>query len=275
MVKKMMTASEKLKEKLKNGFHICVGLDSDINKIPHHLLEYDDPVFEFNKAIIEATKDITASYKINFAFYEASGAMGWKTLEKTVEIIPNDILTIADAKRGDIGNTSGMYAKSIFEHLDFDAVTLNPYMGFDSIQSFQKHHEKISFILALTSNPTSSDFEKRKLADGPFLFQNVISKSNEWNKLNNLGIVFGATNTEELKSNIENFGNLFVLLPGVGTQGGDLREIVKTFAAVKNSNYIINISRSLIYAASDKTFMNITRQKLQDYNSIVFSNLNS
>lgn len=270
-----MTSSEKLTKKLDARLHICVGLDSDIKKIPSYLLKYDDPVFEFNKKIIEATKDITVAFKLNFAFYEASGIKGWKTLEKTLEIIPNDILTIADAKRGDIGNTSTMYAKSVFEHFNFDAVTLSPYMGLDSIEPFQSYSEKISFILALTSNLTSSDFEKQMLKDGTFLYQNVINKCNEWNKSNNLGIVFGATNIEELKNNIEKFNKLFVLLPGVGAQGGDLSEIVKTFKTYKNNNFLINVSRSLIYAGNDKEFMYAVRKKLLNYNHIVFSNLDS
>jgi len=274
MVNKMITASEKLNKKLKDRLHICVGLDPDINKIPTHLLKYADPLFEFNKAIVEVTKDITAAYKLNFAFYEAAGIKGWKTLEKTVKLIPDDVLIIADAKRGDIGNTSEMYAKSIFEHFNFDAVTLNPYMGFDSIKPFQNYSEKISFILALTSNFTSSDFEKEILTDNSFLFQKVIKKAKEWNKFNNLGIVFGATNTEELKSNINSFDDLFVLLPGVGAQGGDLEAIVKTFP-VSNNNFLINISRSLIYAGTGNDFIYAVRKKLLEYNYIVFANLNS
>lgn len=270
-----MTSSEKLQKRFENNLHICVGLDSDIEKIPPHLLGYDNPVFEFNKAIIESTKDIAAAYKLNFAFYEANGIEGWQTLEKTLEIIPENILTIADAKRGDIGNTSEMYARSIFEHFNFDSVTLNPYMGFDSIKPFQKYSDKISFVLALTSNLSSTDFEKKTLSDNLFLYQTVIEKANQWNVSKNIGIVFGATNLAELKNSINNFNELFVLLPGVGAQGGNLSEIVKTFADAGKNNFIVNISRSLIYADSGKNFMKITEQKLQEYNSIVFSNLNS
>jgi len=270
-----MNSKKKLKKRFEKSLHICVGLDSDINKIPKYLLDYENPVLEFNKSIINATKHSAAAYKLNFAFYEANGIKGWQTLEKTLKFIPDDILTIADAKRGDIGNTSEMYATSVFQHFGFDSVTLNPYMGFDSIKPFQKYSDKISFVLALTSNSSSLDFEKNILVDDSFLYQKVIDKANEWNEYDNMGIVFGATNLDELKSNIKNFKNLFVLLPGVGAQGGDLNEIVKSFSTADNNNFLINISRSLIYAGLGKNFVKATEQKLQEYNSVVFSNLNS
>ncbi len=180
-----MNASEKLKKRMEMGFHICVGLDSDINKIPKHLLKYEDPIYEFNKVIIESTKASANSYKINLAFYESRGIEGLKTLEKTLKLIPEEILTIGDAKRGDIGNTSKMYAESIFNHFNFDSITLHPYMGEDSIEPFLQFENKLNFILALTSNKGALDFEKLKLEDGEFLFQKVISKVNEWNKNKN------------------------------------------------------------------------------------------
>ncbi len=265
-----MTAKEKLLSAFGKGLHICIGLDTDKNKIPKHLLEYDDPVFEFNRAIIEATKDFAAAYKINFAFYESEGIEGLKSMEKTLKNIPEDILTIADAKRGDIGNTSRMYAKSVFEHFVFDSITLHPYMGSDSVLPFLEYEEKVHFILALTSNPGSADFEKRMFDDGEYLFQKVIRKTNEWNKNKNLGIVFGATNPDELNENIDSFNDLFVLLPGVGTQGGSLEEIVKIFSGRNNPNFIVNISRALIYASNDENFANACREKLIDYNETVY-----
>ena len=175
-----MTAQEKLKKRTDQNFHICVGLDTDINKLPHHLKDNKNPVLEFNKIIIDSTYKTAAAYKINYAFYEKDGLAGIKNLEKTLKYIPDDILTIADAKRGDIGNTSKMYAGSVFENLNFDAVTVNPYMGIDSVQPFLEFNDKLVYILALTSNKSADDFEKLELTDGTFVFQKVIEKVNEW-----------------------------------------------------------------------------------------------
>lgn len=266
-----MTAQEKLYEKTSAGFHICVGLDSDIKKIPKHLLNHSNPILEFNKIIIENTFEEAAAYKINFAFYEKDGSHGFETLNKTLEFIPKDILTIADAKRGDIGNSSQMYANSIFDHFLFDAVTLNPYMGFDSLNPFLEYKDKLNFILALTSNRGSEDFEKQKLESGKFLYQHVIEKVNEWNKAKNCGIVFGATNIHELSANIGSFGNLAVLLPGVGSQGGSLEEVAKIFSAKGNMNFLINISRALIYADISENFELKVLQTIREYNSVLHS----
>lgn len=250
----MKTAQEKLLNAVNNGRHICVGLDTDINKIPKHLLKSSNPVLEFNKTVIESTYENAAAYKINFAFYEKDGIKGIENILKTVELIPSEILTIADAKRGDIGNTSEMYAESIFNHFKFDSITLHPYMGEDSVQPFLNFKDKLNFVLALTSNPGSSDFEKLQLSDGKFLFQRVIEKVNEWNSAHNCGIVFGATNSDELQNNIHTFNQLPVLLPGVGAQGGKLSEIIEIFKKAKNLNYLINISRALIYCDSSENF---------------------
>ncbi|NOX19241.1 MAG: orotidine-5'-phosphate decarboxylase [Chlorobi bacterium] len=265
-----MKSKEKLISAFDKGLHVCVGLDSDINKIPKHLLAFDDPVFEFNKAIIEATKDFSAAYKLNFAFYESEGIGGLSAMEKTLKYIPENIFTIADAKRGDIGNSSAMYAKSVFEHFGFDSVTLHPLMGGDSLSPFFEYEDKVHFILALTSNPGSADFEKLKLSNKKYLFQEVIKKTNDWNENVNLGIVFGATNSDELRENIDSFEDLFVLLPGVGAQGGSLEEIVKIFSEKKSRNFLVNISRALIYAGSDKYFSQACRDKLIDYNEIIY-----
>ena len=214
-----MNALEKLAKKNSQGYHICVGLDTDINKIPKHLLSFDDPVFEFNKRIIEATSKTAAAYKINFAFYETAGSKGFESLKKTIALLPGDVLTIGDAKRGDIGNTSQMYASSVFEHFGFDAITLHPYMGSDSLKPFLDYGDKLNFVLVLTSNPGASDFEKLKLEDGSYVFQKVISTVAGWNEKGNCGFVFGATKIDELKENILSFKGMPVLLPGVGAQG--------------------------------------------------------
>ncbi|HOI30810.1 MAG TPA: orotidine-5'-phosphate decarboxylase [Melioribacteraceae bacterium] len=251
----MMNALQKLNERFKNGFHICVGLDTDITKIPKHLLKNSNPVEEFNKIIIDNTHRHAAAYKINFAFYEKDGSKGFDNIHRILEYLKNlPCLIIADAKRGDIGNTSLMYAQSVFDHFGFDAVTLHPYMGFDSIEPFLNYQDKLNFILALTSNPGSADFEKQMLADNTFLYQKVISKVLKWNNLKNCGIVFGATNLNELQDNINSFGELPVLLPGVGSQGGDLNEVVSVFNSVNNRNFLINVSRALIYSDGSENF---------------------
>lgn len=262
-----MNAVNKLISKFDSGKHICVGLDSDITKIPKHLLKLDDPIFQFNKSIINSTKENAAAYKLNLAFYEKDGIKGLRTLEKTLNQIPDDILTIGDAKRGDIGNTSQMYASSLFDHFNFDASTLHPYMGKDSLQPFLDYKDKLNFILVLTSNPGSSDFEKQKLSNGKFLYQEVLHKVNDWNKTNNCGIVFGATNPKELEENFSLFNNLPVLLPGVGSQGGDLETVVKIFRKNSNKNFLINVSRALIYADDSAGFADISALKLIEYNS--------
>jgi orotidine-5'-phosphate decarboxylase len=268
----MMNAQEKLKERLNKNLHICVGLDTDLNKIPSHLFKTNEPILEFNKIVIENTYEDAAAYKINFAFYERLGSRGLDIIQKTLEFIPKNILTIADAKRGDIGNTSEMYAKAIFEELNFDSITLHPYMGFDSIQPFLIYKNKISFLLALTSNIGANDFEKIKSSEGKFLFQHVIEKSNEWNINKNLGIVFGATKIEELKENISLFNELYVLLPGVGAQGGSLEDVVKTFDLNNSKNYLINVSRALIYCDTSKNFGEAISHTIKEYNRKVVSN---
>lgn len=264
-----MKTIEKLEKRVLKGFHICVGLDTDINKIPKHLLSYADPVFEFNKRVIKATSDLAAAYKINFAFYETYGSKGFDSLKKTIELIPEEVLTIGDAKRGDIGNTSQMYASSVFEHFGFDAITLHPYMGNDSLKPFIDYESKLNFILALTSNQGANDFEKLKLEDGSYLFQKVISKVVEWNVKGNCGFVFGATKIDELKENITLFNKLPVLLPGVGAQGGSLEDTVRIFESNSHTSYLINVSRTLIYCDSTEKFEITVRNTLLDYNKII------
>ncbi len=263
-----MNSQEKILKKNDEGKFICVGLDTDLNKIPVFLKDDPDGVFKFNHSIIEATKDYAAAYKINFAFYERAGAKGISELEKTVDLIPQNILSIADAKRGDIGNTSKMYAKSIYEHFKFDAVTLHPYMGKDSLQPFLDFTDKMNYVLVLTSNPGANDFEKLELSNGRFLYQNILDSVNDWNEKENCGIVFGATKLDELKTNIKNFGNLSILLPGVGAQGGSLKDVSNTFKDNNRKNYLVNVSRGIIYKSSGEDFAEAARNEIISLNEI-------
>lgn len=264
-----MTALEKLNIANKNGKFLCVGLDTDINKIPKYLLKTENPIYEFNKIIIEKTKDVSAAYKLNFAFYETMGSKGFEILKSTIDLIPNNILIIGDAKRGDIGNTSEMYAKSLFEYFNCDASTLHPYMGYDSISPFLHYNNKLNFILALTSNKGSEDFEKQKLENGDFLFQYIIKKVNEWDTNNNCGFVFGATNSYELEENIELIKQKPILLPGVGAQGGSLEEVVKILFKYNVENFIINSSRGIIYKDSSEKFGEAAREEIIKMNLII------
>ncbi|HSD63109.1 MAG TPA: orotidine-5'-phosphate decarboxylase, partial [Ignavibacteriaceae bacterium] len=251
------------------GKFICVGLDTDIKKIPQKIKSSPDSIFKFNKEIIERTVDSAAAYKINFAFYEKYGPEGYELLKRTIDIIPDDLITIGDAKRGDIGNTSTMYADSIFNFFSCDATTINPYMGEDSVKPFLEFKDRIIFILALTSNPGANNFEKVKLENGNYLYQEVISKIKEWNSFNNCGVVFGATQIEELKNNLTLINNLPVLLPGVGAQGGSLEEVVQCFKQANRINFLINISRGIIYKSSGDDFGAMAAEELNTLNTKV------
>ena len=262
-----MNAINKLESKIKDNKFICVGLDTDINKIPKHLLNYTDPVFEFNKIIIDNTIEHASSYKLNFAFYESLGTEGFNSLKKTVDYIGNDVLLIGDAKRGDIGNTSTMYAEAVFNHLNFDAVTVHPYMGSDSVKPFLANPDKLVFILALTSNPGAADFEKMKLENGKYLYQQVIETVKTWNTAGNCGIVFGATQLEELKQNIDSFENLPVLLPGVGAQGGSFEDVCTTFKSIGKNRFMVNISRGLIYLSGGEDFGELANKEIIRFNN--------
>ena len=269
-----MTALEKLENKNNEGKFICVGLDTDIEKLPVHLKNSPDNIFEFNKYIIDSTFENAAAFKLNFAFYESYGIEGIKQLEKTLEVIPADILTIGDAKRGDIGNTSRMYAKSIFEHFSFDAVTLHPYMGYDSINPFLDYSDKLNFILTLTSNKGAADFEKVKLENGNQLYQLIIAKVKEWNKNNNCGLVFGATQARELEENLDLFGRLPLLVPGVGAQGGSLKEVINIISRRDKMRLIVNVSRGIIYKDSSENFAEAAGDELIKLNKMVNEALN-
>jgi orotidine-5'-phosphate decarboxylase len=233
---------------------LCVGLDTDPRKIPAHLQACDDPVFEFNRAIVEATSAYAVAYKPNIAFYEAQGPKGWISLKKTLEIIPKDCFTIADAKRGDIGNTSELYARAFFEEMSFDAITVAPYMGRDSVVPFLQFPDKWVFLLALTSNIGAEDFQMQKIGD-ELLYEKVLRTSLEWAKgqPGHLGFVTGATRPAHLSAIRAIAPDNFYLVPGIGAQGGDL-EGVCTHGLNAQAGLLINASRSIIYASAGKDF---------------------
>jgi orotidine-5'-phosphate decarboxylase len=264
-----MSALDKLITKNSEGKFICVGLDTDINKIPAFLKSTPDAVFNFNKLIIEKTHNSAAAYKLNFAFYEKYGPEGYEILKKTIQIIPDDLLIIGDAKRGDIGNTAKMYADSIFNFFGCDASTLNPYMGEDSLKPFLEFKDKLNFILALTSNEGANDFEKMKLENGNYLYQEVIKKVNEWNVFKNCGLVFGATQIDELKNNLSLMNDLPVLLPGVGAQGGKLEEVLYSFKQANRLNFLVNVSRGIIYKSGENNFAEAAAEELNNLNTKV------
>jgi orotidine-5'-phosphate decarboxylase len=232
--------------------YLCVGLDTDVNKIPKHLQSAADPVFEFNKQIIDATKAYCVSYKINTAFYEVNGAKGWESMQKTVDYIPATHFTIADAKRGDIGNTSSQYAKAFFETLNFDAITVAPYMGEDSIRPFLDYENKTTIVLGLTSNKGATDFEMQKVGD-KHLYEMVMEKVASYGTVDNLMFVVGATQAQQIESIRKLIPNHFLLVPGVGFQGGSLGEVTK-FGKNDNIGLLVNASRAIIYASEDETF---------------------
>lgn len=229
-----------------------MGLDTDIDKIPSHLMHREDPIFEFNKAIINATKDYAVAFKINTAFYEANGAEGWRSMEKTFAIIPDTLFTIADAKRGDIGNTSDQYAKAFFTKLNADAITLAPYMGRDSISPFFSYKNKWSIVLALTSNAGSTDYEQQ-LAGDELLYEKVIKTTCSIGTPDNVMFVVGATKPEEFAIVRKHAADHFLLVPGVGAQGGSLNDVVK-YGMNKDVGLLVNASRSIIYASQGEDF---------------------
>lgn len=237
---------------------LCIGLDTDSAKIPKHLLSFEDPVFEFNKRIIDETKDLCVAFKLNIAFYESQGINGWKSLMKTIDYIPKDIFTIADAKRGDIGNTSSMYAKTFFESMDFSSITVSPYMGSDSVEPFLKFKNKWVILLALTSNLGSQDFQKISDSNGVNLYENVIRKSAKWAGDDRMMYVVGATQSKLIKEVRKIVPNHFLLVPGIGAQGGNLSEVIENGL---NSDYglLINSSRSIIYSDSSLDFASSAR----------------
>jgi orotidine-5'-phosphate decarboxylase len=248
--------------KLKKSF-LCVGLDTDITRIPEFLLDYEDPVFEFNKRIIDATNDLCVSYKLNTAFYESRGVAGWTSLVNTWSYIPERCFTIADAKRGDIGNTSAMYAQAFFNKemsgMGFDSITVAPYMGEDSVKPFLGFNDKWVILLALTSNEGGKDFQLLD-AGSMRLFEEVIRKANQWAGADRMMFVVGATRGEYFKAVRRSAPDNFLLVPGVGAQGGDLSAVCE-YGMNRDCGLLINASRSIIYASADKDFTDAARQE--------------
>lgn len=263
-----MTREELVKNIFRKKSCLCVGLDPDIKKIPVHLHRAEDPIFEFNKAIIDATHDLCVAYKPNSAFYESQGVKGWISLEKTIAYIRSkypDHFTIADAKRGDIGNTSAMYASAFFEHMDFHAVTVAPYMGEDSVTPFLSFKDKWVILLALTSNAGAADFQMQRIVteDGEkSLYTEVIERSKEWGDKSRLMYVTGATQTDYLRNIRTVIPEHFLLIPGIGAQGGDLKMVCDT-TMIKDCGVLINSSRDIIYASSGMDFEAKAREKAQ------------
>jgi len=238
--------------KKKQSF-LCVGLDTAIDRIPKFLLDHEDPIFEFNKAIIEATAPHCVAYKPNLAFYEALGVKGWQALEKTLDYIPDTHFTIADAKRGDIGNTSKMYAQAMFESMSFDSITVAPYMGVDSVSPFLDFKDKWVILLALTSNKGSRDFQFNIQENGHPLYQNVMEKSMTWGTPDNLMFVVGATHPEKFAEIRSIAPNNFLLVPGIGAQGGDLDGVCQ-YGLNEDIGLLVNSSRGIIYASDGEDF---------------------
>lgn len=257
-----MTTQQLVQEIHKKKSFLCIGLDVDLAKIPKHLLNLDDPIFEFNKAIIEATHDLCVSYKPNIAFYEAYGIKGWQSLKKTIDYLNknhSDIFTIADAKRGDIGNTSRMYAKAFYEDLNFDSITVAPYMGKDSVEPFLDFENKHAILLALTSNDGAFDFQT-KTADGKELYKLVLETSKTWKNAQKLMYVVGATKAEYFTEIRTIIPDSFILVPGVGAQGGSLQDVCK-FGMNDNVGLLINSSRGIIYASNETDFAQKAREE--------------
>ncbi len=243
-----MTQNDLFQQILSKKSYLCIGLDTDLDKIPKHLLAEEDPIFAFNKAIIDATRDLCVAYKPNLAFYEAQGLKGWAALEKTVKYIGNQHFTIADAKRGDIGNTSRMYAKAFFENMDFDSVTVAPYMGEDSVKPFLDFEGKWVILLALTSNVGSMDFQFNH-----DLFKSVLKTAQTWGTPENLMFVIGATHPERFLEIRRLAPQNFFLVPGIGAQGGDLKK-VSEYGMNNQCGLLINSSREIIYASNGLDF---------------------
>lgn len=257
-----MTSSDIFAEIQKKKSFLCVGLDPVVEKIPRQLQREEDPVFSFNKAIIDATIDQAVAYKPNLAFYEALGPGGWETLQKTLDYLPSEVFTIADAKRGDIGNTSTLYAKAFFEQMDFDAITIAPYMGEDSVRPFLAFDGKWAIVLALTSNQGSQDFQMIEDPNGTPLFVSVLEKSKAWGTAQNMMYVVGATRGSHIESVRAQVPDHFLLVPGVGAQGGSLEEVAR-FGMNAQCGLLVNSSRGILYASSGSDFALAAKKEAQ------------
>ena len=263
-----MNRSQLIEQIHLKGSYLCVGLDTDIDLLPPHIVSQPDAVFQFNKAIIDSTKDYCVSYKLNTAFYEAQGIKGWEALAQTLDYIPATHFTIADAKRGDIGNTSHQYAKTFFEVYPFDAVTVAPYMGEDSIRPFLEYKDKWTIVLGLTSNKGSQDFEQMPLATGnrKALYEHVLETVSKWGTTDNLMFVTGATKAAELAHIRTLVPEHFLLVPGVGAQGGSLEEVSK-YGLNKDVGLLVNASRAIIFASKNEDFAEAASKVASQYAS--------
>lgn len=237
---------------------LVVGLDPDVDKFPPFINDFESPILEFNKSIINATYDLVCAYKLNLAFYEQFGVKGWRSLKKSIELIPDDLIVILDGKRADIGNTSNKYAKSIFEELNADAVTVNPYMGGDSIAPFLEDQTKGAFVLCLTSNPGAKDFQHLSV-NGQTIFEKVADKANEWNKNNNIGLVVGATQSQYMEQIRKIAPELPFLVPGIGAQGGELEKTISAGKGLDWGGVLITVSRSILYQSTETDFASKSR----------------
>lgn len=245
----------------KNTSNVVIGLDTDITKIPAFLKDDSNPMLEFNKRIISATKSDVAGYKLNMAFYEEAGGIGLTAMKETVKFIPKDMIIICDAKRGDIGSTDELYAKAYFDNYEFDAITFSPYLGSDSIEPFLKRKGKMVYVLALTSNPGGKDLQMLK-AGGKFIYEKVIELGMKWGKADNVGFVIGANHPAEIKKVLAKYKNVSLLIPGVGAQKADTKKLLASLRG--NRNFVINSSRAIIYAAGDKCKEEDFEGKIQD-----------
>jgi orotidine-5'-phosphate decarboxylase len=283
-----MTRQQLVEQIRKKKTYLCVGLDSDITRIPRHLLGEADPVFSFNKGIIDATREFCVAYKINTAFYEALGVKGWQAMEQTVRYIGNDHFKIADAKRGDIGNTSSQYAKAFFEAIPFDAITVAPYMGEDSVKPFLEYTDKWAIVLGLTSNVGSKDFELQKMLNNKedfedevhvitnhtnYLYEMVLQKAAGWGTTANLMFVVGATQADEFINIRKLTPGHFYLVPGVGAQGGSLKDISEK-AMIADCGLLVNVSRAIIFASGENDFAEAAKKVAKEYQQEMQSFLN-
>ena len=260
-----MTTQQLTEQIHKKKSFLCIGLDVDLEKIPKHLLKEKDPIFEFNKAIIDGTNHLAVAYKPNIAFYEAHGLMGWQALERTINYLNKkypEIFTIADAKRGDIGNTSKMYAKTFLEDLNFDSITVAPYMGKDSVEPFLTFDGKYAILLAFTSNEGALDFQTKEV-EGQALYKKVLETSKNWSNSHNLMYVVGATQAESLKEIRKTVPDSFLLIPGVGAQGGNLQDVCK-YGLNSGVGLLVNSSRGIIYASSNQDFAQAAALKAKE-----------
>jgi orotidine-5'-phosphate decarboxylase len=269
--KELMNRQQLIEQIKEKRSFLCVGLDTDLSRIPVHLLGLEDPVFEFNKQIIDATKDLCVAYKPNIAFYESLGVSGLISLQKTLDYIPENIFTIADAKRGDVGNTSKMYAKTFFENMNFNSITVAPYMGKDSVVPFLSYKNKWVILLALTSNEGGKDFQFLE-TNNKTLYKYVIETSSKWASPANMMYVVGATQAESLLEIRKTIPEHFLLVPGVGAQGGSLAEVSK-FGMNKDCGLLVNSSRAIIYASANRDFAEMARKRAFDLQNEMYTEL--